>query len=328
MSQSNTSESPPAKRRRMDGAEELTRSDIWHDDGSVVLQVESTLFRVHWSVISLHSPFFRGMRDLPQPAEQPSIEGCPVVVLHDSSEDVQYFLHALYNPHLFNEEKLSFPFIAAIVRVGRKYDFKNLLAAAVQRLRLENPTTFDKYEAMTRVEGSTISFTTQLMSSQPGIILDILTLVRESNLFELLPSAYLRALLCHSQEMILDGVLSSNGRLVKLSFQDQRICILGRQKMSEAQWSHGTFFDWITSDTHLPGCTGGLGCTATKRIIFYNVLQKAKALAPFTLISVTQLCPVCLSHHQEVMAEVREDIWEELPSFFGLPPWGELKNDI
>lgn len=98
MSQSDTSEAPPAKRQRMDGAEELTRSDIWHDDGSVVLQVESTLFRVHWSVISLHSPFFRDMRDLPQPADQPSIEGCPVVVLHDSSEDVQYFLHALYNP--------------------------------------------------------------------------------------------------------------------------------------------------------------------------------------------------------------------------------------
>ena len=96
MSQSPDSDAPLAKRQRTESS--ITHSDIWHDDGSVVLQVETTQFRVHWGVLSLHSTFFRDMRGLPQPAQEHSIDGCPVIELHDSVTDVQHLLNALYNP--------------------------------------------------------------------------------------------------------------------------------------------------------------------------------------------------------------------------------------
>jgi BTB/POZ domain len=35
--------------------------DCWFPDGNVVLQVESTLFRVHRSILSMHSEVFHGM---------------------------------------------------------------------------------------------------------------------------------------------------------------------------------------------------------------------------------------------------------------------------
>lgn len=89
--------SPPAKRQRTENAP-LTRSDIWHSDGSVVLQARDTQFRVHWSVLALHSSVFRGMQGLPQAVDQPSMDGCPVVELSDSVEDVEHLLRALYNP--------------------------------------------------------------------------------------------------------------------------------------------------------------------------------------------------------------------------------------
>jgi hypothetical protein len=89
--------SPPQKRHRTEDAP-ITRSEIWHNDGSVVLQPGNTQFRVHWSVLALHSSFFRDMQGLPQPPDQPSVEGCPVVELPDDTEDVEYLLKVLYSP--------------------------------------------------------------------------------------------------------------------------------------------------------------------------------------------------------------------------------------
>jgi hypothetical protein len=88
--------SPAAKRQRTEDAP--TRSEIWHSDGSIVLQADNTQFRVHWGLLALHSSFFRNMQGLPQPPNQPSIDGCPIVALHDAVVDVEYLLKALYTP--------------------------------------------------------------------------------------------------------------------------------------------------------------------------------------------------------------------------------------
>ncbi|KAF8178554.1 hypothetical protein K438DRAFT_1843934 [Mycena galopus ATCC 62051] len=36
--------------------------------------------------------------DLPQPPNQPHVDGCPMIKLQDMVEDVQYLLTALYDP--------------------------------------------------------------------------------------------------------------------------------------------------------------------------------------------------------------------------------------
>jgi hypothetical protein len=89
--------SPPTKRQRTEDAS-ITRSKVWYKDGSVVLQAESTQFRVHWGVLSENSTFFRGLEDLPQPSDQPTVDGCPIVELPDAVIDVEYLLKALYDP--------------------------------------------------------------------------------------------------------------------------------------------------------------------------------------------------------------------------------------
>lgn len=72
--------------------------DLWFDDGSVVLEVETTLFRVHRSALSSHSTVFADMFSIPQPPDQETIEGCPVVKLPDSASGVACLLEAIYNP--------------------------------------------------------------------------------------------------------------------------------------------------------------------------------------------------------------------------------------
>lgn len=62
--------------------------------------------------------------------------------------------------------------------------------------------------------------------------------------------------------------------------------------------------------------------------IFESVVRKGKPLLPFRLVTERGLCPACLRHHLQVMAEARKHLWDNLPTYFELPPWGELKNDI
>lgn len=79
--------------------------DLWFCDGSVILQAESTLFRVHKSQLSRRSIVFSDMFALAQPPvmsthatlADETYEGCPVVKLHDSAEDVANLLLALYD---------------------------------------------------------------------------------------------------------------------------------------------------------------------------------------------------------------------------------------
>lgn len=82
---------------------QLTRSsDVWFDDGTVVLQAETTLFRVYRGVLVAQSPIFRDTFAIPQPPAQEMYEGCPVILLHDSPGDLELFLLATHDAGYVN----------------------------------------------------------------------------------------------------------------------------------------------------------------------------------------------------------------------------------
>src|SRR5882762_7692946 len=76
-------------------ANSTCNSEFWFDGGSVVLNVQTTLFRIHRSTLSMHSTVFSDMFSIPQPPNQMAIEGCPVVHLHNSAKDFACLLKAL-----------------------------------------------------------------------------------------------------------------------------------------------------------------------------------------------------------------------------------------
>jgi len=102
---SSESAPPSPKRRRTEEnitAEQQptpTHSKYWFDDGNVVLQAENTQFRVHRSMLSRHSHVLKDMFEIPQPenTEGHIIEGCPVVHLYDSSQDVEIVISIFYD---------------------------------------------------------------------------------------------------------------------------------------------------------------------------------------------------------------------------------------
>ena len=71
-------------------------SEFWFEDGSVVLIAQNVGFRVYKRLLAEHSPFFRDLFRIPQPATAQLIEECPVVLLADYAWQFRHFLRALF----------------------------------------------------------------------------------------------------------------------------------------------------------------------------------------------------------------------------------------
>lgn len=74
------------------------QSELWFDDGNLVLQAGNTQFRIHRGIICASSTVFKEMFGLPQlvPGDE-VVEGCPVVHLSDSAVELQHALKAIYD---------------------------------------------------------------------------------------------------------------------------------------------------------------------------------------------------------------------------------------
>ncbi|KAJ7066645.1 hypothetical protein C8F01DRAFT_1020166 [Mycena amicta] len=177
-------------------------ADLWLEDGSVIMQAESTLFRVHISQLSRHSVLFRDVFTLPQPPRQqaPSTssdavleecESCPVVFLHDKAEDVANFLAALYDGCNFgNNGRADFVVVSGILRLSTKYIVDSLRAKALAHLAIAWPSTLKGWDAR---EDVARLFELQTSTSSGHFYpspIAVINLAREVNAPSLLPSAF------------------------------------------------------------------------------------------------------------------------------------------
>lgn len=129
--------------------------DLWFNDGSVILKAETVLFRVHMSILSRHSVFFKDMFTLPQPPESSStqaqdeiVEGCPVVSLQDSPDDLASLLVALYDGTSFGDNgREDFKVVAGILRLSSKYMVDSLRTKALTHLTEAWPPTLRGWDA-------------------------------------------------------------------------------------------------------------------------------------------------------------------------------------
>jgi hypothetical protein len=78
------------------------RGEPWFDDGNIILEADSTRFRVYRGILSASSPIFADMLSVPQPTTSTEIlEGCPVVCVSDPAKDWQIVLETLYQRRCF-----------------------------------------------------------------------------------------------------------------------------------------------------------------------------------------------------------------------------------
>jgi hypothetical protein len=80
---------------------EICRSQVvWYDDGNFIIRAEKTLFRVYGGLIAAQSTVFADMFKMPARPHgfQETVEGCPIVCVHDPAEDICRLLRAMHDP--------------------------------------------------------------------------------------------------------------------------------------------------------------------------------------------------------------------------------------
>ncbi|KAF7315167.1 BTB domain-containing protein [Mycena indigotica] len=335
MDHSSGAYAPPAKRARTDDDETpapMTRSDIWHSDGNLVLQVGTTQFRVHWGVLSTHSSVFKDMQSIPQPdTAEPLVEGCPLVELYDDPLDVENVLRLLYDPTVFLQSQHEFAFVAALIRMGRKYDFQNLWNAGLGILEAAIPTTLAQYDALRDV-----NYRVKGIVKYPALFIDILSLLRENNIMTLLPCAYYLVIYIYSVKQLFDGVARGDGTTAILAPEILRQCIVSKEKIIGTQSLTGYALYWTVTlptnqSSNTSGCANVAICTKNRLL---QVSRHAKMLVLLPPAANDEnpgmlhgLCPYCRDLAAMLIKVGRQNGWENLPNFFDLARWDELKNE-
>ncbi|KAF8217106.1 hypothetical protein K438DRAFT_1798311 [Mycena galopus ATCC 62051] len=309
--------SPRGQAQRAENAP-IIRSETWRRDGNVILQAANTQFRVHWSVLALHSSVFRDMEGLPQPPGQPTVEGCPILELSDDPNDVEYLLKALYIPE-FHCQKFRFPVIFAFLRLGRKYDFKYFFDLGVSRITSVFPATLEEFDTV----GHTLQY---------DPLFDVTALLSQNNILSALPSAYFFCAKSASLTVLFDGVKKQDGTRAFLPPVDLRRCVIGQQRLLIKQFQPGYTFGWVR-ERGSDDCTNPLRCRAARDAVVKQC-SDTTAIVIFTTPKTQErylwsnFCSACARHAAKCIAAGRKKTWKELPEIFDLPPWRELKNDI
>ncbi|KAJ7719927.1 hypothetical protein B0H16DRAFT_1794101 [Mycena metata] len=297
---------PPPERLRTDILEvtetpPLTRStEFWFEDGvggNVIRQVESTQFRLKKSVLSMHSSVFRGMFLLALPEDE-TVDGCPVVVLSgDTLRDWVLFLGVIF-PKFLGPSCPSLDLIAAILRLGDKYDFSAFRRECIERLDEEFKATLHDYdEGDKRWPG---------FKSEDTFFLRLASLAKEFDRPSLLPEIYYE-LVTRSHYILINPPASS----------DRLACLTGYVNLLKLQST--TTLAWLDLDPplhHIPsvGCSQHAACVAA-------VIGQSRVcvLKQWKKDWEDGMCRSCRTKAKAVYEAGREVCWKQLPTVFGLP---------
>ncbi|KDQ56538.1 hypothetical protein JAAARDRAFT_194538 [Jaapia argillacea MUCL 33604] len=306
-------EQPPVKRNRTDAAENEphkspSRSEVWYPDGNIVPLAQTTLFKVHKSILSDNSEILRDMFTLSQPTEESDIEGCPVVTLFDSALQVEHMLKALYNRR---DQPQPGAATYALARIAHKYKIDHLFEDAIHRLRLRFPSTLSSFLDMPAIISDFDEFS----------CLETLLLARELDVPSLLPVAYLK-ISAHEE---FPGILWGRFRLSDASVgtfpeADIKACALGRERLVRNQAN--ICFSW------LQGACRVQSCRDYRTKWFIRLWQPMPRFLAFLTWEDGQwedaLCSTCRNVAKEKFISGQQKLWELLPSYYNLPPWETL----
>ncbi|KAH8112966.1 hypothetical protein DFH11DRAFT_394730 [Phellopilus nigrolimitatus] len=108
----------------------------WYLDGSVVIHMDSTLFKVHRSTLVRKSTYFRDLfeKELLQP-DVKKLNGCPVVEVEGNAKDFAILLDAIDDFAGLLVKMNTFETIASILRTSTDFAFTSLRAWAAGKLQ-------------------------------------------------------------------------------------------------------------------------------------------------------------------------------------------------
>ncbi|KAF8963105.1 hypothetical protein BDZ97DRAFT_1821782 [Flammula alnicola] len=307
--------SSQAKPKPVPEAPIVRHPEFYFSDGSVVVIVERTAFRIHQSVLARHSEVFNGMWDVPQPSKAEMYDGCPMVVLSDSVNDFVDVMRVIYDAFHFDKLKpdtsLStlITFISGILRISTKYSMQQLRNKCITIIQEKFPSTLKGCDEVL----------TRGIQYVPSEIVRIIPLARETTVPKVLPWAFY---LC--AHISVDEILANS----VLSWRDKALCLAGKERLWEMQkkQTHSFLLDFKQSPQCATGCQSRVP-RGLKLENIENLRVSPHPLEEYTDWKSLMLCNKCQAMAEAQHRDGREKVWQMLPSLFHLGTWDDICKD-
>jgi len=302
-------------------------SKFWFQDGNVVLQAEHTQFRLHRSVLSMHCPIFRDMFACSLPENGPTVDGCPLVHLSETLEDVKNFVKILYKPikTYSRSYRVSVSLLRTMLHFGRKYDMSRLQDEAIYCLTLEFPLSLGAWSCQNF--GSVIDEIDSDDEPPTTSLFEILHLAHEHSITSILPALYLRICLTHNAEEITQGFQC----VAKKWPLDNRLltnCLLGRERLHRSVSSQT--LAWLYDNNAMSTSDCRNQCQKKRSMLitklWNNDIQFSLkyAVQPWERLNFSEdLCSSCSKAAKVTYNKGRSTNWGQLETYFGLCGLGD-----
>ncbi|KAL4244374.1 hypothetical protein ABKN59_010543 [Abortiporus biennis] len=304
--------------------------ELWFEDGSVVIQAENTLFRVHSGVLAAQSEVFRDMFSLPPPADAETYDGCAFVRVSDSAEDMKHLLMVMIKCD-FDNIVLNGSHGWEVLRLSSKYMVSHIRNHIISLLRVMLPMHMDDYHLVAKMDS--VHFWFSPLRLRNTTLISAANIARETNALKILPIILLQCCKWLTLQEILDGEKICN-KLLKLSPENQRAVLLGREKLSiDVMTRVYSVLELTPRISH--ACLDKDGCEAFRLVVMnrlYELGYTHKWINPFCdfdeafFCSDEELCKVCKVYYQQLFENAQRKIWDKLPPYFDLPSWNNIHH--
>ncbi|KAJ6580537.1 hypothetical protein DFH09DRAFT_1309863 [Mycena vulgaris] len=293
--------------------------ELWFKDGTLVLGVERSIFRVYGGLLAEKSPVFHDMLEFPQPDDAEVFDGCPVVHLPDNEHDMKCFLRALFDFEFFLPfpEETTLDTLIGVIRISTKYQVDSLRKRALKHLSSSFPPTLAEYPASPSWH-------------IPGAEwIHVVNFAREMSLDWILPFA-LYHVVAHCRPALLLNGTDVDGVHLELKPADKLLCL--EQAVTMTGDASSQITDWLWEPLPIPGCSSGYNCTKARIAARKNAEGwRAQLTPPLRLWEpedwdTLKVCQQCESAMKTRCQAAREAFWQGLPGRFGISGWDALKQ--
>ncbi|KAF5347591.1 hypothetical protein D9756_010707 [Leucocoprinus leucothites] len=307
--------------------DELRRDDVWFEDGNLILQTDNALFRVYSGLLAARSSVFKDMLAFPPPLEGNfTHDNCPVVRIYDSTQDVRFFLNAIFDSGYFEAPpaQTEFCIVAGVLRLSTKYDVQYLRRRALQHLAATFPTSLDAWHKRDK---------TRTIPPVDNTPFAALQLAREFDLPWIIPSI----MYCISSHPLIKSIEGADfcGQKLRLTSDDQRCALLGREKLLMMQNRYSVGLSQSPpeggsgSAEEGEKCQGDGKCTVTRQkipeiITAWTVACYLDFYREHQYLIDNGFCKTCHPAFLQRQRALAEEMWSALPFIFGLDDWMDL----
>ncbi|KAI0691717.1 hypothetical protein C8Q76DRAFT_634747 [Earliella scabrosa] len=295
--------------------------EFWFDDGNIVLVARDTAFRIYRGLLAAQSPVFADMFFSSTPIMTELYEGCPVVHLTDDPDDLRDFLRVLlpktHRRYYECDPEHDFEELSAVIRLAHKYNVEDVEKQAIQSLRRRYTDDFD---ALTTTEYAACRPLKLRLAHLPNAI-GAINLARLTDTPSILPTAFYFC--CQLLGRVIDGYTRRDGTVEKLSDDDLKRCIDGRDKLARAA---GAYILRVIRTTPKTGCPNPSSCQAILLDIHSEATHDPDVCSAALfdtiwnewLMAYGGLCKLCLDSMLDRELFERRGMWGRLPAMFDL----------